>query len=257
MDHVTAAPGDNLRYELTVTNNGNLAVNAVLTDAIPSGTLFVWDSVLLNGVLQKGARPAEGIQLGTLRGGTTAVVIFQVSIPAAINIHEIAAVQNHGSVQYTFVLPDGRTVRQTSRSNTVTTLVVTPVISLVVHAKPTIVEAGERVQCWISLTNSGNWPAEISLNRLIPEKCFLDPNSIVIDGVPNSQSSFAGTLPLGVVNAASMVNIHYFVQVSEQVMGRFLKGSVNAQYSFNMDGRNYSGESQSNSYVLTLDEISE
>lgn len=53
MDHVTAAPGDNLRYELTVTNNGNLAVNAVLTDAIPSGTLFVWDSVLLNGVLQK------------------------------------------------------------------------------------------------------------------------------------------------------------------------------------------------------------
>lgn len=156
VDHVTAAPGDNLRYELTVTNNGNLAVNAVLTDAIPSGTLFVWDSVLLNGVLQKGARPAEGIQLGTLRGGTTAVVVFQVSIPAAINIHEIAAVQNHGSVQYTFVLPDGRTVRQTSRSNTVTTLVVTPVISLVVHAKPTIVEAGERVQCWISLTNSGN-----------------------------------------------------------------------------------------------------
>ncbi|OME08547.1 hypothetical protein BSK64_04355 [Paenibacillus odorifer] len=257
VDHVTAAPGDNLRYELTVTNNGNLAVNAVLTDAIPSGTLFVWDSVLLNGVLQKSARPAEGIQLGTLRGGTTAVVVFQVSIPAAINIHEIAAVQNHGSVQYTFVLPDGRTVRQTSRSNTVTTLVVTPVISLVVHAKPTIVEAGERVQCWISLTNSGNWPAEISLNRLTPEKCFLDPNSIVIDGVPNPQSSFAGTLPLGVVNAASMVNIHYFVQVSEQVMGRFLKGSVNAQYSFNMDGRNYSGESQSNSYVLTVDEISE
>ncbi|MEK3866791.1 DUF11 domain-containing protein [Paenibacillus sp. FSL H7-0716] len=257
VDHVTAAPGDNLRYELTVTNNGNLAVNAVLTDAIPSGTLFVWDSVLLNGVLQKGARPAEGIQLGTLRGGTTAVVVFQVSIPAAINIHEIAAVQNHASVQYTFVLPDGRTVRQTSRSNTVTTLVVTPVISLVVHAKPTIVEAGERVQCWISLTNNGNWPAEISLNRLTPEKCFLDPNSIVIDGVPNPQSSFTGTLPLGIVNAASMVNIHYFIQVSEQVMGRFLRGSVNAQYSFNMDGRNYSGESQSNSFVLTVDEISE
>lgn len=53
VDHVTAAPGDNLRYELTVTNSGNLAVNAVLTDAIPSGTLFVWDSVLLNGVMQK------------------------------------------------------------------------------------------------------------------------------------------------------------------------------------------------------------
>ncbi|MEK5395799.1 hypothetical protein CA600_11930 [Paenibacillus sp. VTT E-133280] len=257
VDHVTAAPGDNLRYELTVSNSGNLAVNAILTDAIPPGTLFVWDSVLLNGVMQKGARPADGIQLGTLRGGTSAVVVFQVSVPAAINIQAIGAVQNHGSVQYTFVLPDGRTVRQTSRSNTVTTLIVTPVISLETHAKPTLVEEGEHVQCWVSLTNSGNWPAKISLDRLSPEECLIDPSSIVIDGIPNPQSSFNGILSLGTVKGAVTVNIHYFVRVSEHVMMRFLKGLVTAQYSFNLDGREYAGESQSNSYTLTVDEISE
>ncbi|MEK3987393.1 DUF11 domain-containing protein [Paenibacillus sp. FSL K6-3166] len=257
VDHVTAAPGDNLRYELTVSNSGNLAVNAILTDAIPPGTLFVWDSVLLNGVMQKGARPADGIQLGTLRGGTSAVVVFQVSVPAAINIQAIGAVQNHGSVQYTFVLPDGRTVRQTSRSNTVTTLIVTPVISLETHAKPTLVEEGEHVQCWVSLTNSGNWPAKISLDRLSPEECLIDPSSIVIDGIPNPQSSFNGILSLGTVKGAATVNIHYFVRVSEHVMIRFLKGLVTAQYSFNLDGREYAGESQSNSYTLTVDEISE
>jgi uncharacterized repeat protein (TIGR01451 family) len=257
VDHVTAAPGDNLRYELTVTNSGNLAVHAVLTDAIPSGTLFVWDSVLLNGVMQKGARPADGIQLGTLRGGTSAVVVFQVSIPAAINIHAHAAVQNHGSVQYTFVLPDGRTVRQTSRSNIVTTLIVMPIISLETHAKPTLVEEGEHVQCWISLTNSGNWPAEVSLDRLTPEECLIDPSSIVIDGIPNPQSSFNGILSLGTVKAAATVNIHYFVRVSEHVLGRFLKGLVTAPYFFNLDGREYTGESQSNSYILTVEEISE
>jgi uncharacterized repeat protein (TIGR01451 family) len=257
VDHVTAAPGDNLRYELTVTNSGNLAVNAILTDAIPPGTLFVWDSVLLNGVMQKGTRPADGIQLGTLRGGTSAVVVFQVSIPAAINIQAIGAVQNYGSVQYTFALPDGRTVRQTSRSNTVTTLIVTSVISLETHAKPTLVEAGEHVQCWISLTNSGNWNAEVSLSRLTPEECLIDPGSIMIDGVPNPQSSFNGILSLGTVRAAATVNIHYFVRVSEHVMGRFLKGLVTAQYSFNLDGREYTGDSQSNSYTLTVEEISE
>ncbi|MDH6373918.1 putative repeat protein (TIGR01451 family) [Paenibacillus sp. PastF-3] len=257
VDHVTAAPGDNLRYELTVSNSGNLAVNAILTDAIPPGTLFVWDSVLLNGVMQKGARPADGIQLGTLRGGTSAVVVFQVSVPAAINIQAIGAVQNHGSVQYTFVLPDGRTVRQTSRSNTVTTLIVTPVISLETHAKPTLVEEGEHVQCWVSLTNSGNWPAKISLDRLSPEECLIDPSSIVIDGIPNPQSSFNGILSLGTVKGAATVNIHYFVRVSEHVMMRFLKGLVTAQYSFNLDGREYAGKSQSNSYTLTVDEISE
>ncbi|WP_340007898.1 hypothetical protein MHH52_08455 [Paenibacillus sp. FSL K6-0276] len=64
-------------------------------------------------------------------------------------------------------------MRQTSRSNTVTTLIVTPVISLETHAKPTLVEAGEHVHCWISLTNSGNWPAEVSLSRLTPKNALL------------------------------------------------------------------------------------
>jgi uncharacterized repeat protein (TIGR01451 family) len=257
VDLVTAAPGDSLRYELTVTNSGNLAVNAVLTDAIPSSTLFVWDSVLLNGVSQKGTRPADGIQLGTLRGGTTAVVVFQVTIPSPTNIHEITAIQNQGSVQYTFTLPDGRTVRQTSRSNTVTTLVVTPVISLEVHAKPTLVEAGEWVQCWISLTNSGNWPAAVTLSRLTPEQCQLDPNSIVIDGIPSPQSPYTGSLPLGTVNEATTMNIHFFIQVNEHLHGGVIKGSVTASYLFNLDGRAHSGKNQSNSYSLTLEEISE
>lgn len=257
VDYVTAAPGDTLRYELTVTNSGNLAVNAVLTDTLSNGALFIWDSVLINGVLQKGARPTEGIQLGTLRGGTSTVVVFQVSIPSAINVQTVASIQSFGTVQYTFVLPDGRTVKQTSRSNTVTTLIVTPVVSLNIHAQPTLVEPNDVVQCTISLTNSGNSPADITLSRLSPESCILDPNSIVIDGVPIPQSSYNGYLSLGEVNAATSVNIQYAVRVSNRVMSYHLKGLAIAQYVFTINDRKYTGESQSNSFMLTIEEISE
>ncbi|WP_340007897.1 hypothetical protein MHH52_08450 [Paenibacillus sp. FSL K6-0276] len=79
----------------------------------------------------------------------------------------------------------------------------------------------------------------------------------MIDGIPIPQSSFNGTLPLGTVKPATTVNIHYFVQISEHVLGRFLESLVTAQYFFNLDGREYSGKSQSNSYILTVEEISE
>lgn len=96
VDLYSVAPGDNLRYEFTVQNSGNLAVNALLTDAIPPSVLFVWDSVRIDGVPQKGVRPGGGIPLGTLRAGAVAVVDFLVSIPGATDIRQTPAIQNQG-----------------------------------------------------------------------------------------------------------------------------------------------------------------
>lgn len=62
---------------------------------------------------------------------------------------------------------------------------------------------------------------------------------------------------LETVKPATTVNIQYFFRVNEHVLGRFIKGVVTAQYFFNLEGREYSGESQSNSYTLTVEEISE
>lgn len=94
VDLYSAAPGDNLRYEFTVQNSGNLAVNALLTDAIPSSVLFVWDSVRIDGVPQRGVRPGDGIPLGTLRAGAVMTVDFLVSIPGATDIRQTPTIQN-------------------------------------------------------------------------------------------------------------------------------------------------------------------
>lgn len=142
VDRYSAAPGDNLHYKFTVQNSGNLAVNAALVDAIPPGTLFIWDSVMVDGVPMKGIRPGEFIPLGTIRAGSVVLVEFLVSIPAATDIKQTPAVQNQGNLQYTFTLPDGRNVRLVARSNAVTTLILSPVISIEMNGEPPIVEPG-------------------------------------------------------------------------------------------------------------------
>lgn len=45
-------------------NIGNVdAINIVFTDSIPAGTTFVPDSVTINGVLQPGLNPENGIPI--------------------------------------------------------------------------------------------------------------------------------------------------------------------------------------------------
>ncbi|NQX48474.1 DUF11 domain-containing protein [Paenibacillus tritici] len=257
VDLYSAAPGDNLRYEFTVRNNGNLAVEALLLDAIPPGVLFVWDSVRIDGVPQKGVRPGDGIPLGTLRAGAEAVVDFLVSIPGATDIRQTPAIQNQGVVQYTFSLPDGRNVRQLARSGAVTTLLLSPVISIQMQGEPPVVDPGSIAEFNIYVANSGNYPAEISVIRIVPQGTVMEPEIVTISAVTVPGTPFSGTVALGTLQAGQSVTLTYFVRINPDYMGKDLQGYSAALYLFTIDGRRYSGEARSNSYRLLIEEISE
>lgn len=73
--------GDTLTYSISIPNNGNVtALNVILKDTIPTGTVFVTDSMYVNGVQQIGANPASGVTIGSIAPGTTTVVRFQVVV---------------------------------------------------------------------------------------------------------------------------------------------------------------------------------
>jgi uncharacterized repeat protein (TIGR01451 family) len=240
-----------------VRNSGNLAVDAVLADAIPSGVLFIWDSVSINGVVQKGVRPGEGIPLGMIRAGSSVTVDFLVSIPAATDIRQTPAIQNQSSVQYTFALPDGRNVRQIARSNAVTTLLFSPIISIEMTGEPPIVEQGSIAEFRIHVTNSGNYPAEVSVIRIVPQGTIIDPDIVTISAITVPETPYSGTVPLGTLQAGQTVTLTYFVKINIDYMGRALQGFSTALYLFTIDGRRYSGEAESNGYKLIIEEISE
>ncbi|VAW55204.1 hypothetical protein MNBD_GAMMA06-26 [hydrothermal vent metagenome] len=96
-------PGATLRYQLTVTVSGNVAVdNLIITDVIPVNTTYTDASILLNGVAQTDAndapvdysraidilsKPVVSIEIDLSQGnvvsvapGITNVIIFEVTI---------------------------------------------------------------------------------------------------------------------------------------------------------------------------------
>ncbi|WP_342565278.1 DUF11 domain-containing protein [Paenibacillus sp. FSL R7-0345] len=257
VDRHSATPGDNLRYEFTVTNSGNLAVEAVLADTIPAGTLFIWDSIQVNGVPRPGVRPGEGIPLGTLRPGAIVHVGFLVSVPAATDIRELPAIRNQGSAGYTYTLPDGRNVRQYSRSNTVITLLYAPIITIQMTGEPPIVEHGSIAEFNIHVMNSGNYPADVTVIRIVPQGTVIEPDIVTISSVTVPGNSYSGAVPLGVLEPGQTVHLTYRVRINIDYMGNTLQGYATALYTYTIEDRRYSGEARSNAYRLIIEEISE
>ncbi|MNB80740.1 hypothetical protein D3C75_275070 [compost metagenome] len=257
VDRHSASPGDNLRYEFTVRNSGNLAVEAVLTDAIPAGTLFIWDSIQVNGMPRPGARPGDGIPLGTLRPGASATVAFLVSIPAATDIRELPAIRNQGNAVYTYTLPDSRNVRQNSRSNMVITLLYAPIITIQMTGEPPVVEHGSIAEFNIHVTNSGNYPADVTVIRIVPQGTVIDPDIVTVSALTMPGTSYSGTVPLGILEPGQTVHLTYMVKINIDYMGNTLQGNSTALYVYTIEDRRYSGEARSNSYRLIIEEISE
>ncbi|UQZ35850.1 hypothetical protein C2I18_21340 [Paenibacillus sp. PK3_47] len=257
VNYYSAAPGDSLHYVFTVKNSGNFAADAVLVDAVPQGTLFIWDSIRIDGAVQRGARPGDGVPLGTIRAGASVIVSLEVSIPATFNFQQLPAVQNHGNVQYTFTLPDGRSVRQVTRSNTVTTLILSPVISIEMTGEPPIVEPGGIAKFKIQVANSGNYPADVSVIRIIPQGTFIDPDIVTISAESVPGTSYRGAVQLGTVDPGQTVHLTYFVKINPGYLGHSIEGYSTALYLFTIDGRSYNGEARSNTYRLIIEEISE
>ena len=89
VDKQFANVNDIITYTTTLTNNGNtLASNIVFTDAIPSGTSFIPNSVTVNGNILPNVNPASGIAIDPINPNANTIISFQVqvnSIPNQIN----------------------------------------------------------------------------------------------------------------------------------------------------------------------------
>ncbi|MGL6107250.1 SdrD B-like domain-containing protein [Romboutsia sp.] len=71
--------GDIVTYTISIPNSGNVdAFNVVLRDTIPTGTIYVNNSLTVDGN-PVGGTPAN-VNIGTIQAGDTSVVFFQVQI---------------------------------------------------------------------------------------------------------------------------------------------------------------------------------
>ncbi|HHB1901873.1 TPA: DUF11 domain-containing protein, partial [Bacillus cereus] len=117
--------GDTLTYTVALTNNGNSsAQNVIFTDTVPSGTAFIADTFSINGILQSGANPVNGVNIGTITAGTTVTISFQVTVTSLPTENPIV---NFSSTSYQLVSPPDA---ETSISNPVSTQIKEALLSM-------------------------------------------------------------------------------------------------------------------------------
>ncbi|MWC28233.1 DUF11 domain-containing protein [Paenibacillus sp. MMS18-CY102] len=253
-----APVGSIIAYDAVVVNGSSFAVDAVLTDLLPPGTVLVPDSVIIDGVPRKGASLTNGISLGTLRAGAHTTIAYQVLIQQSAARVGLPPLANHARITYTFRLPDGRIVEQYTLSNAVVTQLASPILSVVAAAHPAEFVMGESVSFTFTITNEGNWDADTALFRS-PYPPGFQLQDTRVNGKTRSGFPVNQGLPLGVISPGSSVRARYFVFVAELEDGEQNEVATRciARYSFTYEGDSYTGECASNELLLSVDDYDE
>lgn len=81
VDKPFSSYGDVLSYTITITNNGVVpAINVIFSDSIPPGTLFVENSLYIDGVQYPGINPQYGVELDDIDVGDSVTIFFQIIV---------------------------------------------------------------------------------------------------------------------------------------------------------------------------------
>lgn len=245
---IDAVPGDTVPYSIAVTNSGIAPVNnVVLSDPVPSGASFVAGSVTVDGTPVPGAAPANGISLGTIAPGATVQVAFNILVNALPNP---AALSNRASVSFTSGAFSGA-----SYSNTLVTPVYQPVIGILKAADTANATVGDTVTYSLSITNTGNLAAVVTLTDSIPAGAVFIPNSVLVNGQPVPGADPTAGISLGTVAAGATVTLTVTLQVTVASLPspQQLVNQAAATFTFTPpDGRLLSGSALSNTLVIPV-----
>ncbi|SEM90106.1 conserved repeat domain-containing protein [Paenibacillus sp. OV219] len=232
--------GDTQVYSITVMNSGIAPVdNVIFSDPIPAGTSFVSGSITVDGVPRPDANPAAGFSLGSIGAGVTVTVTFSVTITSVPNEQ---LVSNRSSVSFTSGIFSAVTF-----SNTVTTPVYQPVINLEKSSSTVTGSVGSTINYNIVTTNSGNYPAVVTISDPIPAGTSFVPNTVVVNGLPQAGADPTAGFSIGTVAAGASVTATFTLLINTLPPNQQLTNQATANYIFTLpDNRSFARTSLSN-----------
>ncbi|MGF9695823.1 hypothetical protein [Paenibacillus sp. MABNR03] len=250
---VNASAGDIVRYDITISNESNYAVDAKVSDSLPAGMIFVEGSLGWNGVKRPGANPVKGFNLGTLTARSVINIQFEAKIAeqgaAQPNYFELV---NQARLLYTYRLPDSRMVQRMAASNEATVYLKSPIIKVYVEVIPVLIEQGGSVTFQVRVENTGSLSARVQLAGVLPPgaKWRGQAEGQVKWSIP--RYSTPRYLHLGELGPGAERNISYAAQLSPEETG-MLKGFLTAMFTYEMNGQKRSGEARSNEYTIVIE----
>ncbi|MBE7149444.1 DUF11 domain-containing protein [Bacillus mycoides] len=232
---ITVDIGGVILYISEVKNIGNVdAINIIFTDSIPAGTTFVSDSVTINGVLQPGVNPENGIPLGTIPANSSKTILFQVQTNNPPTETEIV---NQSSANYQYVsIPTAPPVNRSANSNIVTTSLQNANIISVKSADVTFVSIGQIITYTNTIQNIGTIPANntVFIDN-IPEGTIFIEDSLSINNVIQPGANPENGVTLSTIQPNETVTISFQVQLTNIPSGNTVINISDTSYEYQID----------------------
>ncbi|SEM90073.1 DUF11 domain-containing protein [Paenibacillus sp. OV219] len=247
-----ATVGDTVRYSITIYNGGTTAADVIVRDAIPAGTLFVQGSAVVNGRPLPAANPDNGIALGSLGPGHLFDLSFQVTVTRSVLSPARNELVNRAKVEYSYRLPNGVIVSEAVFTNTVLVALILPVIVADLAAAPPVVVPGELIAVTVRITNTGNYPAAVTLYDLIPSETSLDGLVIYVNGREVSVIPGEGVF-IGILDPGATVVITYRLRLSDHPFQSRIRFRVRAVLSYEVNGTLVTNTVYSNEVAIIIE----
>lgn len=209
--------GDVLTYTVVIRNTGTVTVdNVFFTDTPPASTTFITGSLSLNGVVQPGANPNIGVNIGSIPPGGYKTVSFRVTVDI---LPPSGQITNLANVNYEFRIdPAGPTQTRTEPSNPVVTEVELVQLQVIKGADKTVALVGETVTYTISIANLGTVTATgVILNDAIPVGASFVENSVIVNGIAQPGINPESGIPVGDIPPEGFAVVEFSVKVEERL----------------------------------------
>ncbi|GIP23952.1 DUF11 domain-containing protein [Paenibacillus sp. J22TS3] len=243
----SATVGDTITYSITVSNAGNFNTNVTVTDPIPSGAVFVTNSVTLNGTPQPGTDPQTGIMIGTVSSGSSSVVTFQAvitSLPAPPTL------TNQAAAAASFTLPDGRIFSSFTASNKVSVAAAAPNIGVIKSTGAADAIVGDILTYTVSVTNrdASGTVGSVVVNDPIPAGTEFVSGSVTVNGIVIPSANPVTGIPVGSLAAGASAAVTFQLKVTGEPFVTTITNQATVSYT---NGA-FQGSTVSNSVSLNV-----
>lgn len=211
-DTDNATLGDTIVYSVAVSNTGNLPANLTLTDALPAGTVFIPNSVVVGTIPVPGVSPVTGINVGAVAVGSVITVTFAVIVDS---LPTPQVLTNTAAAEYTFTTPDGRFITEDATSNTLSIPVSAPNVTLVKSSNRANTAIGDVITFTIIAANAGiDAVTNAILADATPDGTVFVPGSVMVNGASVSTAVPSTGINLGTIAEGTSVTVTFNVEVT-------------------------------------------
>ncbi|WP_154698505.1 DUF11 domain-containing protein, partial [Bacillus cereus] len=254
-DFTFADVGNTITFTLNLPNTGNVtATDVTVIDTLDSNLTFVPNSFTVNGQTILNADLSTGVNIGSINGGTAAIVTFQATV-TTLPINN--PISNSALTTYRYIVdPDQSPITTSNQSNTTTTQINSAILTAQKSTNVFTVDIGQDIVYSVTIINSGNVSAtNVIFTDLIPDGTSFEPNSFTLNGTTIPNADIITGVPIGDIapNESAIVAFHISADEIPPINPISNQASVSFQHIVNPANPPVSKNITSNSVTTTIE----